>query len=252
MIKNIQWVLIFIASILHGEIKELFSEEQMEGKNFIQFYHRTDSYGTHQPVLYEMSCKTDGPIIEFGCGYNSTDLLHEVCKKNRRLLISVDDNQEWLEKFSQKYLGDGYEKDNSGWHKFFFVPGVSMEDRENCNHWITFLDNTPLLNDIHFDLCFVDQSPWQARLETIKRFRSKSKYIILHDCDYFPENNIAGKTIVPMNYTANIAGVYAFDDIIRHFKIYYPVKPWPYPSGPPTLLGSDYESVFPEIDYNNY
>jgi hypothetical protein len=218
----------------------------------IQFSHRNDPYATHQPVLYEIASNTTGPIIEFGCGHGSTDLLHEICKKNGRLLISVDDNQEWLQKFSQKYLDDGYKEDNSGWHKFFFVPGVNQEDNQNCDHWITFLDNTELLHEIHFDLCFVDQSPWQARLETIKRFRSKSKYIILHDCDFFPEYGFAGKTIIHTDYENSISGDYVFDDIIRYFKLYYPLKPWPLFSGPPTLLGSDFESNFPEINYENY
>ncbi|MEI6242768.1 MAG: hypothetical protein WCP39_05115, partial [Chlamydiota bacterium] len=170
----------------------------------------------------------------------------------QRLLISIDDNQEWLQKFSHKYLGDGYKEDNSGWHKFFFVPGANRKNNQNCDYWITFLDNTKLLNEIYFDLCFVDQSPWQARLETIKRFRSKSKYIILHDCDYFPEHGFAGKTIQHADYKNRIPGTYDFNDIIKYFKIYLPLKPWPLFSGPPTLLGSDFESNFPEINYNDY
>jgi hypothetical protein len=231
---------LFIASfatILHGEV---------------QFSHRTNPYGTHQPVLYEICSQTEGPIIEFGCGNGSTDLLHEICKKQKRLLISVDDNESWLRKYSQKYLGDGYENDNSGWHKFFFVAGKNGNDHQNCDHWISFLDNAPLLKEIDFDVCFVDQSPWQARLETIKRLRSKSRYIILHDCDFFPEHNIAGRTIVHADGKNNIPGTYVFDDIITYFKLYYPLKPWPLFSGPPTLLGSDYERNFPEVDYNKY
>lgn len=218
----------------------------------VQFSHRKDPYATHEPVLYEIASNTTGPIIEFGCGHGSTDLLHEICKNNGRLLISIDDNQEWLQKFSRKYLDDGYKEDNSGWHKFFFVPGVNQEDSQNCDHWITFLDNTELLNEIHFDLCFVDQSPWQARLETIKRFRSKCKYIILHDCDYFAKSDLAGKTIIPTDYENNISRTYVFDDIVRYFKVYHPLKPWPFFTGPPTLLGSDFESNFPEINYENY
>jgi len=218
----------------------------------IKFSHRTDPYVTHQPVLYEIAIKTTGPIIEFGTGYGSTDLLHEICKKNGRLLISVDDDQDWLQKFSKKYLGDGYNEDNSGWHKFFYIPKVNTNDRQNCDHWIAFLDNNELLKETHFDLCFVDQSPWQARLETVKRFRSKSKYVILHDCDYFPEHGFAGKTIQHADYNNRIPGIYIFDDIISFSKLYYPLRPWPLFSGAPTLLGSDYVSDFPEINYENY
>jgi hypothetical protein len=217
----------------------------------IQFSYRTDAEATHQPVLYEMATRTEGPIVEFGCGHGSTDLLHEVCKQNNRLLITIDDNQERLQKFTQKYLGDGYAEDNSGWHRFFFVPKVD-KDPESCQHWIAFFEHTALFGDAFFDVCFIDQSPWQARLETMKRLRSISRYVIMHDCDYFPEKNIAGHTIVRPNYKHNIPGVYNFDDIIKHSKVYYPLKPWPLFSGPPTLLGSDYVSEFPEIDYNKY
>ncbi|MBI3236489.1 MAG: hypothetical protein HYZ48_02100, partial [Chlamydiales bacterium] len=212
----------FFTTLLQGEVR---------------FLHRTNAFATHQPVLYEIGNRTDGPIIEFGCGDGSTDLLHAICKKNKRLLISIDDDEEWLKKFARKYLGDGYEEDNSGWHMFFFVPGVNRNDPENCDHWIAFLDNNPLLKALHFDLCFVDQAPWMARLETIKRFRSKSKYIILHDCDYFPEKEIVGTTIVHTDYKNGIQGIYLFDDILRYSRVYYPLKPWPLFSGPPTLLG---------------
>ncbi|MCH9613371.1 MAG: hypothetical protein SP1CHLAM54_03700 [Chlamydiia bacterium] len=218
----------------------------------VHFSHRVDSYATHQPVLYEMCMQTNGPIIEFGSGHGSTDLLHAICKEQQRELITIDDNQQWLSTFSQKYLGDGYEEDNSGWHKFLFVPGKNPHDNECAAHWVTFLDSHPLLQNTHFAVCFVDQSPWQARLETIKRFRSKTKYIILHDCDYYPEYHKAGTTIVHTDYGNSIPGHYVFDDIINYSKLYYPLKPWPLFSGPPTLLGSDFVDDFPEIDYNHY
>jgi hypothetical protein len=86
----------------------------------IDFAHRWNDWATHQPVLYTIALNTIGPIIEFGCGNSSTDLLHEICKKSNRILISIDDDLDWLNKFRQKYLGDGYELDNSGWHKFYY------------------------------------------------------------------------------------------------------------------------------------
>lgn len=208
----------------------------------VQFNFQNDVYGTHQPVLYEIANMTTGPIIEFGSGNSSTDLLHEICKENKRLLITVDDDQEWLNKFQQKYLND------SEWHKFFFVPGKPTT--ENPDHWIKFLDNFELLKTVNFDLCFVDQAPWLARLETINRLKDKVKYIILHDCDYFSNNDIIGKTITFSEY--NIPGVYDFSNVFKYFKVYYPLNPWPGHSGPPTLLASNIESYIPSIDYSKY
>jgi hypothetical protein len=212
--------------------------------------HSCDTFGTHQPVLYTMAMKTSGPIIEFGCGDSSTDLLHEICKKDNRILISIDDNLEWLNKFKGKYIGDGYEPDNSGWHKFYYVPG--KKDDLNPDHWIKFLDEFELLNTFTFELCFVDQSPWLGRYETIKRLGSKIKYIILHDCDFFPVYNVFGKTIQPTNYTTQTEGIFDYSDVFTFFKIYYPSKPWPGFSGPPTLLASNFESDFPDVDFANY
>jgi len=218
-----------------------------------------DPYGTHQPVLYAIASKTTGPIVEFGCGDGSTDLLHEICKKNNRILISIDDNREWLNKFRQKYLGDGYLEDNSDWHKFLFVPGKT--DDSNPSHWIDFLDNCEPLKAINFDLCFIDQSPGLARTVTIIRFKDKARYIILHDCDmyvadkyedFIPNKQAIGKQIKPLDSLKNISGVYDFSKTFRYFKVYFPPKPWPGHSGPPTLLGSNFESDFPDIDYENY
>ena len=209
-----------------------------------------DPYGTHQPVLYAMATKTSGPIIEFGCGDSSTGLLHEICKKDKRILISIDDNLEWLNKFKEKYIGDGYESDNSGWHKFYYVPG--KKDDLNPDHWITFLKEFELLNTLTFELCFIDQSPWLGRYETIKKMGPKVKYIILHDCDFFPVYNIFGKTIKPTDYTTQTEGIFDYSDVFTYFKLYYPSKPWPGFSGPPTLLASNFESDFPDVDFANY
>lgn len=235
-------VMIYLILSLLGCFSQISAE--------INFTHRTDPYATHQPVLYEIASSTTGPIIEFGCGYGSTDILHEICRKSGRILISIEDDEEWLNQFSPKYLGDGYELDNSGWHKFYFVPG--KKDHTSCEHWLTFFKEHKELFDDQYALTFVDQSPWQARLETIKKFRSISKYIILHDCDFFPEYHFAGKTVLHTDYENSIPGIYEFDDIISHYKLYYPLKPWPLFSGPPTLLGSDFVSDFPEINYENY
>lgn len=212
--------------------------------------YKTDPYSTHQPVLYKMANETTGPIIEFGCGYGSTDLLHDICKSEGRLLISIDDNREWLEKFSSKYMGDGYEADNSGWHKFYFVPGKSQQDMENADHWVKFLDELEILKTTVFDLCFIDQHPWLGRWETIKKMKDITRYVILHDCDYFPVHGIFGTELKPI--VNRQPGSYDFSDIFKFFKVYFPLNPWPGDTGPPTLLGSNFESKLPEINFAEY
>jgi len=231
MLKNTKWVFFILAywgTLLNGEI---------------EFSHRTHPFYTHQPVLYEMALRTSGPIFEFGCGYGSTDMLHEVCKDNKRLLISIDDNLEWLQIFSEKYNND------SEWHKFIFVPGKSVDDIDNPQHWVEFLNNLGL-SKLSVDVCFIDQHPWLGRLETIKYMKDKARFIIVHDCDYFPTNGIFGTTIRPI--VNDTPGLFDFSDIFQYFKVYFPISPWPVWTGPPTLLGSDFEQDLPDIDFNEY
>lgn len=210
----------------------------------IPFSHRTHAYHTHQPVLHKMASDTSGPIIEFGCGYGSTELLHEICKVNKRLLISLDDNLEWLNIFREKYQSD------SEWHKFVFVPGKPSADSDNAHHWVEFMNNFDLLQEYNFDICFIDQHPWQGRVETIKYMKDKAKFLIIHDCDYFPTVGLFGTTIIPTEN--NRPGVFDFQDVFRYFKVYFPLCPWPVWTGPPTLLGSDFEENLPEINFNEY
>lgn len=211
----------------------------------IEFSHRTHPYHTHQPVLYEMAMRTSKPIIEFGCGYGSTELLHEICKKEKRLLVSLDDDWEWLSKFAEKYKSD------SEWHKFIFVPGKPSPTSDSPQHWVDFMNTfDQLLKLCNFDICFIDQHPWEARVETLKYMKDKAKFIIVHDCDYFPRVGLFGTTIEPI--AGDTPGVFDFSDVFHYFKVYFPLSPWPVPTGPPTLLGSDFEPDLPEIDFNEY
>ncbi len=219
----------------------------------VKFVHRTNDWATHQPVLYEMAIRTKGAIIEFRCGYNSTEILHEICKTTGRTLISIEDDRDWINMFMEMYKGDGYEEDNSGWHKFYHVAGKPHIDNDTeALHWVEFLDSFSLLQTMDFDLAFVDQSPWRARLETINRIKEKVRFIILHDCDCFATDLFPlGVTLRPADSSNQIPGVFDFSKTFRNFKVFFPLRPWPGGSGPPTLLGSSFEEV-PDIDYENY
>jgi hypothetical protein len=201
---------------------------------------KTYGYYTHQPVLFKIATQSNGPIIEFGCGYGSTDMLHEICKDQDRLLITLDDSFPWLNQFARKY--------RSSKHQFIFVPGKNLENPEDHSHWIRFFEKHPSLKERHFGLCFIDQSPWLARFETVKRMKGNSQYVIVHDCDYFPMANVFGKVIKPIVNRQD--GVFDFSDVFRFFKVYFPPQPWVCDTGPPTLLGSDFEADLPDIDFN--
>ena len=203
----------------------------------------TNPFATHQHILKAIVENTTGPIIEFGSGDGSTDMLHEICKKTHRTLITLDDDFNWLDRYRKKYIGYGYNPENSGWHKFYFVPG-KIRASEDPKHWISFLSNFLPIQTLQFDVCFIDQAPWLARYETIKLMKDKVHYIILHDCDYFPVKGIFGRITKEPQWNRQIPGEFDFSDIFLFSKTYYPSKPWPGFTGPPTLVGSNFDNKF--------
>ncbi len=198
-------------------------------KNTARFIY--DPYSTHQPILYEALLRTSGTVVEFGCGEGSTKLLHRFCGEQNRQLFSFDNNRAWL----NKYLGY-----TSPLHKFAFVENI---DR--------FLAKTKYEAWRHCDVLLVDQSPMENRYEVIQALKSTAKFIVLHDCDFFPGCNIFGQNIAQLDGARQI-GCRTYD-IFKYWKEFFPLEPWPHAqSGPPTLLASDFESCDWDIDFRDY
>lgn len=209
-------------------------------------------YYTHQPVLYEIAANTDGPIIEFGSGEGSTRILHEICKKMNRTLITLDDDKGWLRRYQREFFGDGYELDNSGWHKIYYVPGKGKRGYQDEKHWDAFIKKHPEIFEATYSLCFIDQGSWVSRADTAKRFAKKATYVVMHDADYFPEHGLLGNVIQSLDEETSTPGKYDFSDYFTHFKVYFPAKPWPGPTGPPTMAGSNFTDDLPDIEYASY
>jgi hypothetical protein len=199
-------------------------------------YNSSDPYNSYYPVLQHYLRSTSGTVIEFGSSQVSTSLLHEMCRMMGRKLITIDDDFERILFFRQLYAGDGYRPYNDGWHQLYYVSG--KYDDHDHHHWIEFFDSVPELIEQEFSICFIDQSPWLARYETLKRFKSISQYVILHDCNYFPEQQIFGTIVEPLVRKIQSPGVFDFSDELSSFYVYYPSRPWPFETGPPTLVGS--------------
>ena len=186
------------------------------------------AYATHQLLLYNILTLTTGPVIEFGSGLGSTALIHKVCQTKHRKVITLDDNEEWLDRYSDKF--------GTPWHKFIHVHKSKNEAPDAGAHWQKVLMSDVIKNG-GWDLVFIDQSPWIARYDTLLQFKDNAKYIMVHDCDYFPKHNIFGQCD---------GKEYNFDDVFKCYEVYYPPKPWPSKTGPPTLLGSNMVSELPK------
>lgn len=179
-------------------------------------------YTTHEPVLKKILSMVDNkkPILELGCGYGSTPILHDFCIKNKIKLYTLENNKEWISKIIDEY------KENE-FHIY-----------DNVINWEQDLKKY-LIYD--YSLVFIDQSPWDARTLSLNYFKEKTDYIMIHDCDYFPKNKIFGKEISPIR-SQNDHGLRTYDDVLNYYIEYFP-KNFASHTGPPTLLGSQFNKI---------
>lgn len=186
-----------------------------------------ESFGTHKQFLEFYIKQTKGNIIEFGTGDMSTGLILDSIKYTDRKLVSVENDKAWYTKMMTKYP----ESKN---HQYIFVD-------ESKYSWKDVISNMPKFG---YSVVFVDQSPWISRQWTVEHFKDTAEYIIVHDVDYFPKNSMFGKMVSEFDLD--------FSDISSNFKIYYPNKPFPYITGPPTLVFSNTGKTIYEEDEIKY
>lgn len=166
-----------------------------------------DPYSTHQLVLLDVLKRTSKPILEFGSGDYSTPQIHEIC--NNRMVITVDDSKVWLSRYCLL---------ETELHKFVFV--------ENEKELQTFFAK----NKTDWGLVFVDNGTWHSRILTINKYRNTADYLIIHDCDYFPNNGFFGEII------RNV-GKRTYDKVFKYWIEFY--VEGSDKNSPPTLLGSN-------------
>lgn len=136
-----------------------------------------NAYYTHQDTLNKIleSFDYSNPVhcLEFGSGDGSSSVFHKFATSNPNLIVECFEHDEnWLNNMSQKYKLNNY--------KF------------NVVNWSNI--NYDFLKTKKYDLIFVDQGDWDARIVTIDEMRSYAKYIILHDYCYY---NGFGAGMVP-------------------------------------------------------
>lgn len=176
-----------------------------------EWKHREDPYGTHQPVLYEAIKRStwDDPILELGCGFNSTDLIHAIA--GNKIVLTHDHNESWINRFKERL--------ESETHKFH----------------VRSLEDMPFLKR-KYSVIFVDQGDWESRAKTLKFMAHGAELIVLHDSDYLERE-----------------GLIQFKDHFKYFKTFMPLQPYPYMTGPPTTIMSNFVDVTTwEINYEDY
>jgi hypothetical protein len=117
-----------------------------------------DPAGTHLPVLQHLIGITTGPVLEMGMGFNSTPILHELCKD--RLLISLDSQTEWVEKFADF---------RSSSHKI-----RTESDWDSATHY---------LQSVFWDVVLIDHWPCERRIIDIQLLMHNTRFMVVHDTE---------------------------------------------------------------------
>lgn len=118
-------------------------------------------YFTHYPILAAAVARTQGPILELGCGDGSTPMLHYMAGATGRYLLSADYDPIWLRKYTEGY---GCPRR----HEFSLV-----------TDWMTW----PRLTETRWGVVFVDLAPGEDRHRVISRLKGYTDLIIAHDSE---------------------------------------------------------------------
>jgi len=115
-----------------------------------------DGVASHLPLLSLALSITTGAVLELGCGFCSTPMLHYGCRLVGRELDTVETNPDWLAK-----LG-------------------SFRSRQHRFHYAPTILESPLL-DQEWDVALVDHAQALKRTPTADRLRAKSRLVVCHD-----------------------------------------------------------------------
>lgn len=132
-------------------------------------------YSTFMPMLLEAMKRTDGDVLELGAGVFSTPLLHWLCERQKRNLLTIESDPGWY-KFVQQYLRTEY-------HNFLHVGNWDEADKFINKNW---------------DVALIDHSPSGRRVTEIKKLANLTKYIIVHDSEPWKEREFHYSTIYPL------------------------------------------------------
>lgn len=197
-----------------------------------KFGHEDDAYFTHQPVLMKALKLSQGDVLELGCGDGSTEIIHNYCMKHGRKVLTVEHDKEWLLKYQNRFQGSHHE----------YMLTVD---------WYSLIDS---LIGRQWGLVFIDQTSWNERAYSFTKLKDFAEFIVLHDSDYFPENNLLGKLVRPYHTNGpNDLGERDWSGEIKFYKEFHPAKLMCWTgtkfTGPPTLLASNFNNCDHEINF---
>jgi len=132
-------------------------------------------YSTFIPMLLEAMARTTGDVLELGPGVFSTPLLHWLCERQKRNLVTIENNWKW-HRFVKPYL-------KTDRHQFFFV-----------RNWD---DVEPYINK-EWDVALIDHSPYSRRIVEIEKLSNLAKYLVVHDSEPWKDKESHYSQIYPL------------------------------------------------------
>lgn len=208
-------------------------------RNFGYNYYQPDAgMGSFRPyvkILLE-NLEINEDIIEVGVGDNSTPMwTKKVNGLDHINSFHFENNLDWFEKIKSKFSS----KDS----QFIFFEGDKLLECFNNN----------FINEKTFDIAFIDSNPWETRTMALDYLKNISKVIIVHDSNYFPENNYWGNVVKEIQFKPLSkywygpldkvkSGERNYDDVFKYWIEIFPKYPG-YWTGPPTLFGSQQVDV---------
>ena len=116
-----------------------------------------EAYGSHQPFLINLlNTITEGDVLEFGVGNQSTPIMHTICEHQGRNLLSLEYSKEWINRFD--YL--------------------RSEKHEIKNF---ALNDLYTLRKRHFAIALIDGEPRILRQALIHLLKNNVDYFLVHD-----------------------------------------------------------------------
>jgi hypothetical protein len=150
-----------------------------------------NGFGSHKLALLAasiLSAEHGGPVMEMGCGYHSTILLHQiVVVEQKRYLLSTDTDREWLSKFEANM--------SSTIHQFRHINQTS--------EW-----NHVGIDRPRWSIVFIDHKPGERRVIDIIRLANLSDIIIVHDTETSSYNYEEGLSKYPCRYRYTYLSTY--------------------------------------------
>jgi len=129
-----------------------------------------DKYSTHQQALVKaMLLSPKGVVVEFGMGYYSTPILHEIAIFQKRILYSFDNDEVWRKQFVHLQTDNHYI--------------IKVDDWDEVYDYV--------LKYSEIGLVFLDHNFYQRRLTDLDLLKNKASIIVCHDINdksHFPSD----------------------------------------------------------------